>query len=78
MEPRPVLPQAGPSLGPDGQLTYLDERGVRHVVARLLASDEATAHHLMVRIQQNQALFDQIEAVPALDRADGNAGLRRA
>ena len=61
MEPRPILPKAGPSLGPDGQLTYLDESGVRHVVARLFASDEATAHHLMVRMQQNQALFDQIE-----------------
>ena len=61
MEPRPVLPQAGPSLGPDGQLTYRDETGVRHVVARLLSSDEASAHQLMVRLQQNQALFDQIE-----------------
>ena len=61
MEPRPVLPQAGPSLGPDGQLTYLDAEGVRYVVARLLSSDEASAHQLMVRMQQNQALFDQIE-----------------
>ena len=61
MEPRPVLPQAGPSPGPDGQLTYHDELGVRHVVARLLSSDEATAHQLIVRLQQNQALFDQIE-----------------
>lgn len=61
MEPRPVVPQAGPSLGPDGLLTYLDEQGVRHVVAQLSPSDEASADQLMARMQQNQALFDQIE-----------------
>ena len=60
-EPRPVLPQAGPSIGPDGQLTFLDEEGVRHVVALQPSSDEAAAHQLMARIQQNQGLFDQIE-----------------
>ncbi len=42
MESRPVLPQAGPSLGPDGLLTYLDEDGVRHVVALLPPVDEAS------------------------------------
>lgn len=61
LETRPVLPQAGPSLGADGLLTYLDEHGVRHVVAQLPSSDEASGHQLMGRIQQNQALFDQIE-----------------
>ncbi len=45
----------------NGQLTNLDEAGVRHVVALLPPSDEASADQLMVRMQQNQALFDQIE-----------------
>ena len=61
MESRPVLPQAGPSLGPDGLLTYLDENGLRHVVALLPPVDEASADRLMARIQRNQALFDRIE-----------------
>jgi hypothetical protein len=34
MEPRPVLPQAGPSLGAGGQLSDVDERGVRAVLGR--------------------------------------------
>ena len=41
MEPRPVLPQAGPSIGPDGKFSYLDEEGVRHVVERLLGGAPA-------------------------------------
>jgi hypothetical protein len=61
MEPRPVLPQAGPSLGPNGQLTYLDEQGVRHVSALPKKGDEATVDRLMAQIQQNQSLFDLIQ-----------------
>jgi hypothetical protein len=61
MESRPVLPQAGPSLGTDGLLTNLDEEGVRHIVALLPPDDEEGANRLMTLIQRNPALFDQIE-----------------
>lgn len=62
MESRPVLPHAGPSLGPDGLLTYLNEDGVRrHVVVLPPPDDEAGADRLMAQIHRNQALFDQIE-----------------
>jgi|LakMenEpi03Aug12_release.lakeMendotaPanAssembly.Ray.scaffolds.fasta_scaffold1010031_1 hypothetical protein len=33
MKTRPAMPQAGPSLDPDGLLTYLGEDGGRRVVA---------------------------------------------
>jgi len=61
MEPPPVLPQAGPSLGADGRLTYIDEQGVRHHVALLPPGEEASADRLMERMQRHQALFDRIE-----------------
>ncbi len=60
-EPRPVLPQAGPSLGPGGQLTYVDEQGVRHVVALLTPGEEISADRLMERMHRHQALFDRIQ-----------------
>ncbi|MFM7393320.1 MAG: hypothetical protein ACKO22_02905 [Cyanobium sp.] len=46
MEPRPVLPQACPSLGADGRLT---------------SGEEASADRLMERMQRHLALFDRIE-----------------
>lgn len=61
MEPRPVLPQAGPSLGPDGRLTYLDEHGVRHVVDLLAPAEEISADRLMERMHRHQTLFDRIQ-----------------
>lgn len=66
MEPRPVLPQAGPSLGADGLLSYLDEQGVRHHVALLLPGEEASADRLMERMERHQALFDRIEQLSRL------------
>lgn len=70
-----------PSIAPDGQLTDLDAHGVRHVVALLPPDEEASADWLLAQIQQNQALFDQIERLcqqwieemNALDFAAGDA-----
>lgn len=73
MQQPPVLPEAGPSFGPDGRLSYLGVDGTRRQLAppratwepasEAQAAEEYAAERMMARLAAGGELVERIETL---------------
>jgi len=61
MPDEPITPHAGPTLDPDGQLSYLGEDGRRYVILGRDDLDEIAAERVMGTLREASDLFHRIE-----------------
>jgi len=63
MPDEPITPHAGPTLDPDGQLSYIGEDGRRYVILGRDDLDEIAAERVMGTLREASGLFHQIEVL---------------
>ncbi|QEY31030.1 hypothetical protein EVJ50_00920 [Synechococcus sp. RSCCF101] len=63
MPDEPITPHAGPTLDPDGQLSYVGEDGRRYVILGREDLDAIGAERVMGTLRDASDLFHQIETL---------------